>query len=112
MGVIAYTRENYHIEYGVSSDALTMRNEALNGSTNLTSTNLLYSANLTNLRPFTQYYYRLVASNSFTTSQTAVQMFQTSEAGIKNYVKMTTNLDCPFLYCSQHPQHHQICSPL
>lgn len=69
------------MEYGMSSDSLTMRSEVINGSTNLTETNLAYTFNITGLRPYTQYFYRLTARNSFTTSQTAVSMFQTSEAG-------------------------------
>ena len=81
---IEYTAETYQVESGVSSDALTMRSEVVNGSTNLTNTNLLYSASITGLRPFTQYHYRIVASNSYATSQTAVQMFRTTEAGIFN----------------------------
>lgn len=79
---IAYTPESYHIAFGLSNDALTLRSEVFSGSTNLTSTNLVYSANITNLHPFTQYYYRVIAANSFTTSQTAVEVFQTAEAGI------------------------------
>ena len=78
---IAYTAESYYIEYGQSNDSLTMMSDVVNGSTNLTSINLILSANITGLHPFTRYYYRLVASNSFATSQTAVQIFQTSEAG-------------------------------
>lgn len=90
MGAIAYTPENYRIEFGVSNDALTMRSEVINGSSNLTSTDLLYSATLTGLSPFTQYYYRIVATNSFITTQTEVQMFQTSEVGM--YIVSKKNL--------------------
>ena len=78
---IRYTPEDYHIEYGLSNDTLSMRSEVVNGSTNLTSTNLAYSATLLDLRPFTQYHYRIVASNSFTASQSAVETFRTAEAG-------------------------------
>ncbi len=82
MTAIAYTPETYYIEYGQSSDNLAMRSEVINGSdADLNSTNVAYSANISGLCPFTQYYYRLVARNSLTTSQTAVQTFQTSEAG-------------------------------
>lgn len=79
---IAYTPENYHIEFGGSSDDLSMRSEIINGTSNLTSTNLLYSTTLTDLSPFTRYYYRIVATNSFIVTQTEVQTFQTSEAGM------------------------------
>lgn len=81
---IAYTLENYHVEFGLRSNALNMRNEAVNGSSDVTSTNLLYSTTLSGLNPFTQYYYRVVATNTFTMTQSEVQMFQTSETGITN----------------------------
>ena len=80
---IAYTSEDYYIEYGISNDSLAMRSEIINGSDDLTSTNLVYSANITGLRPFTQYYYRLVARNSFITTETPIQTLQTSIAGNK-----------------------------
>ena len=87
VATIAYTTENYHIDFGIGSDALTMRSGVINGSTNLTSTNLLYSATVTGLQPFTQYYYRIVATNSFTMSQTDVQTFRTTEGGEQNTYK-------------------------
>lgn len=78
---IVYTHENYFIEYGQNNDTLNMRSEIVTGSADLTSTNLVFLANVTGLRPFTSYYYRVVASNSFTRSETTVKTFQTSEAG-------------------------------
>lgn len=92
VGSIAYTPENYHIEFGVSSDVLNMRSDVINGSSNLTSTNLLYSTTLTGLSPFTQYYYRIVATNSFITTRTVVEMFRTSETGIANCKKLMTKV--------------------
>jgi len=91
VGKIAYTQENYHVEFGVSNDALTMRSEAVNGSSNLTSINQLYSVTLTGLDPFTQYYYTVVATNSFITAQTTVQAFQTTEAGVSTGCQMNIN---------------------
>ncbi len=79
---ISYTSEMYFIEYGQSNDTLNLRSEIIAGSGNLTSTNLAYSANITGLRPFTLYYYRVVARNSFTRSETSKLTIQTSEAGI------------------------------
>ena len=78
---ISYTSETYFIEYGRSNDTLNMRTDVVAGRGNLTSTNLAYSANITGLRPFTLYYYRVVARNSFTRSETSIQTLQTSEAG-------------------------------
>ena len=80
--VTAYTPESYFIVYGLSNDTLDQRSDAVEGATNLTSTNMAYSITITGLRPFTQYYYRIDASNSFTTTETAIETFQTTEGGI------------------------------
>ena len=79
---IAYTSESYHIEYGLDENSLIMESEIINGTLNFTSSNLMYLTTITNLQPFTQYYYRVVATNSFTTAETSVQMFRTSESGL------------------------------
>ena len=78
---IAYTPENYFIVYGLSNNTLNLRSTAVEGVTNLTATNLAYSATITGLRPFTQYYYRIDALNTFTTTEGTIQAFRTTEAG-------------------------------
>ena len=78
---ISYTAESYYIEYGFESDSLSMSGERVNGSQNLTSLNIIYSSTLFNLQPYTLYYYRVVAENSFSTSQIPVTTFRTSESG-------------------------------
>lgn len=78
---IAYTPETYYIVYGTSNDTLDQRSNAIEGGANLTETNLAYSATITSLRPFTQFYYRIEVRNSFATIESAIQTFQTTEAG-------------------------------
>ena len=78
---VAYTLETYSISYGLSSDTLDMTNYLTEGSSNYTVTNQAYSATITGLDPFTLYYYVIVAQNTFTTTESAVQMFKTTEAG-------------------------------
>ena len=94
--VIAYTPESYFIVYGLSNDTLNLRSDAVEGVTNLTATNLAYSATITGLRPFTRYYYRIDVRNSFTTTESTIQNFQTTEAG---NCKFSTN---PCTCCLQH----------
>lgn len=78
---IAYTPETYYIQYGLDMGSLTMTSERLNGSLNLTSSNIVYSITLNSLQPYTQYHFRIVAENSFAMSQTSVLTFRTSESG-------------------------------
>jgi len=58
-----------------------MSGDRVNGSVNLTSLNSLFSSAVYNLQPYTLYYYRVVAENSFSTSQTSVGTFRTTESG-------------------------------
>ena len=78
---IAYTPESYFIVYGVSNDSLSLRSSAVDGSVNLTAVNLAYSATIMGLSPFTRYYYKIEARNSFTTSESDVSNFQTNQVG-------------------------------
>ena len=79
--MVAYTPESYFIVYGLSNDTLNLRSTAIEGTANLTFTNLAYSATITDLRPFTQYFYLIEARNSFAATQSDIQSFQTNEAG-------------------------------
>ena len=80
---IVYTPETYFIVYGLSNDTLDLRSGPIGEATNITDTNVAYSVAITGLRPFTQYYYRVDACNSFTTTESTVETFQTTEAGIR-----------------------------
>ena len=109
----AYTPESYFIVYGLSNDTLDLRSDAIGGTANLTATNVAYSVTITGLRPFTRYYYRIDAHNSFTTTESAIQTLQTTEAGICKIANQMPLLKVYFvLYATQHPQHHQAPSQL
>ena len=79
---VAYTIETYSVKYGVSSDDLDMRSNSTDGSSNYTAINQAYSLIVTGLEPFTQYYYAVVAHNSFTTTESSILIFRTTEAGM------------------------------
>ena len=78
---IAYTPESYFIVYGLSNDTLNLRSSAVEGVMNLTASNVVYSTTVTVLHPFTHYYYKIEARNSFTTTESAIQTFETRETG-------------------------------
>lgn len=81
---VLYTPERYYIAYGLESTILDSVSDTVDGTMELTATNLHYSHTLYGLHPFTQYYYKLVAENSFPngSSETTVFTFLTTEAGM------------------------------
>ena len=83
---VAYTLEMYSVIYGVNSDALDMRSNFTYGSSSHTAINQAYSVTVYGLEPFTQYYYAVVAHNSFTTTESSILTFITTEAGMFNAV--------------------------
>ena len=78
---IAYTLESYSVIYGVSRDDLDMSSNSTDGGNNYTAINQTYSLTITGLEPFTQYYYSVIAHNSFTTTESSILTFRTTEAG-------------------------------
>ena len=100
----AYTPERYFIVYGLRNDTLDLRSNPVEGATNLTTTNMAYSVTITGLRPFTQYYYRINARNSFTTTESATEMFQTTEGGMSLYQQCVISLIIVF-YCTLYSTH-------
>ena len=79
--LIGYTPENYSVLYGYSNDSLTFRSDVLEGTRNITASFQLYAATLSNLQPFTQYYYAVEAQNRFAVSLSNIHTFYTTEAG-------------------------------
>lgn len=79
---IAFTPENYSIEYSPNHRNLDINSQSLQGSTNLTATDIMYSLILFDLLPFTQYYYRVVSTNLVGTSQSGIHQFRTPPAGM------------------------------
>ena len=79
---IAYTLETYSVEYGIRVDDLGMTKNLLGGSNDSAAINQAYSLTITDLEPFTQYYYAVTAHNSFTSTESSIQTFRTAEAGM------------------------------
>ena len=82
---ITYTLETYSVKYGIRIDDLDMTSNTTDRSNNSTAINQAYSLTITGLEPFTQYYYVVAAHNSFTTTESAIQTFRTTEAGMLVY---------------------------
>ena len=81
---IAYTPENYNVIYGLSADTLNNTTDAVQGTTDVTSTDLVYSTTITGLAAFQQYYYMIIATNSFGSTQSPINTFCTLMSGDYN----------------------------
>lgn len=88
---VAYTLETYSVIYGVNIDALDMRTNFTHGSSSYTVINQAFSVTISDLEPFRQYYYAVVAHNSFTTTQSSILIFKTTEAGMFSVVNFNND---------------------
>ena len=75
--LITYTPETYYIEYGISPTMLDQRSVSIGSGGDLTVMNQVYSVDLTGLSSNTTYYYRVVASNIFTSTSSSLGTFVT-----------------------------------
>ena len=78
---VAYTFEQYRVNYGPSAGSLTMSSEVLDGD-DLDAVNVTYEVTLTGLEPYSTYYIQVVSTNSESSSSTSLLSFTTSEDGI------------------------------
>ena len=78
---MAYTPEIYSVVYGLFSDHLDTNSDTQEGSEDIASTNIVYSITVTNLHPFSQYYYSIIAANTFGSTYSATYTFHTQSAG-------------------------------
>jgi hypothetical protein len=81
---ITYTPESYVTIYGLSADTLNNTTDAVQGTTDVTSTDLVYSTTITGLAAFRQYHYRIIATNSFGSTQSPINTFCTLMSGDYN----------------------------
>jgi len=78
---IAYTPENYTVNYGLAMDSLDMSVTVTPSGVNfaIPSQPVMLSANLTSLSPGVTYYYQVEARNSVGPTLSAVQQFTSNE---------------------------------
>ena len=74
---VSYTQEIYIIEYGLSPDELVLTSDSVFGSTDITLNNQLYSLSLVDLQDNTTYFFKIIADNSFSMTETVVDSFIT-----------------------------------
>lgn len=73
ISTITYTPENYQVEYGSSPVFLNGRSSVIKSGNNLKATNRLYSVTISGLSSNTTYYYRVLSSNSFSSTYTSLK---------------------------------------
>ena len=85
---IAYTPENYTVNFSTSPGSLTNVSQQQESGDNFTATNLPFSVQLTGLSAMTTYYYQVVAMNSVGSTASVEQSFTTTELRkvIPNYL--------------------------
>lgn len=78
---IAFTFEQYRVDYGISPDTLTMMSSVVYG-TDVDAVNETYTVTLDGLDPLTTYHIQVVSTNSEFSSSTAITNFTTDEDGM------------------------------
>ena len=74
---LAYTPETYQVMYGIDATNLDQTSELIDGASDLDLLNQIYSVELDGLVQETTYFWKVVASNSFTTTDSAIITFET-----------------------------------
>ena len=78
---IVFDQENYTVQYGTDMMMLQSTSELVQGNSNRTVINGIFSVNITGLTPFTRYYFIIVANNTVGSNSTTVMDFTTNETG-------------------------------
>lgn len=78
---LAYTQEQYTVNYGTARQLLDQSSQVLSSSTDLSAANTTYAISIADLTPNTVYYYQLLSVNSYGRTLSAIMTFTTSEAG-------------------------------
>ena len=74
---LAYTPETYRVMYGTDATNLDQTSQIINGTRNLDLLNQIYSVELDGLVQETIYFWKVVASNSFTATDSSISTFET-----------------------------------
>ena len=74
---IAYTPETYQIYHGTDETMLDLSSKTVTGSSDLEVINQVFTVDLTELIHDTTYYYQVIATNSYTTTESDITTFMT-----------------------------------
>ena len=79
---ITFDTETYLVLYGSNMTMLLNASEEIEGNNDTSANNEVFSSNITELMPFTTYYYIIRAINTAGSTNTSVMNFTTDETGI------------------------------
>ena len=79
---VTFGTEVYSVQYGTEMTMLLSFSEVVEGNTDTSVINEMFSVNITGLIPFTTYYYIVTATNTIGSANTSVVNFTTDETGI------------------------------
>ena len=79
--LIAFNRETYWVQYGTDM-TVWYTSEIVLGNENRSSTNEHFSIHISQLTPFTKYYFVIWAKNSVGNTSTTMMNFSTDQTGI------------------------------
>ncbi len=78
---LAYTQEQYNVNYGTARDSLDQTSPTLSSTTDISASNITYDMPLQDLAPNTAYYFQLHSMNTYETTTSGIMAFTTLEAG-------------------------------
>ena len=78
---VTFGTEVYSVQYGTEMTMLLSISEVVEGNTDTSIINEMFSVNITGLIPFTTYYYIVTATNTIGSANTSVMNFTTDETG-------------------------------
>lgn len=79
---LAYTQEQYTVNYGSVRGSLDETSPVLSSTTDLSVSNITYDMSLQGLVPNTVYYFQIHGTNMYGTSASTIMTFTTLEAGM------------------------------
>ncbi len=77
--MIAYTNETYVVMYGTDMNMLNSMSETVSSGSDFEAMDLTFLVLISDLTSNTDYYYQLVATNTFTSTSSAVMSFTTPD---------------------------------
>ena len=97
------------VYYGTVQDSLTFSSAEVTGSSDITSTNQVYSVQLNGLDSETDYFYQVVATNDVDSTASTIATFMTTIQGTYLYVKgfvHMTSYGYISIFVVKHPPIH------
>ena len=97
-GLIRFDRETYWVQYDTNTTLLQYTSMIVLGNEDTSTTNEYFSTNITELTPFTTYYFVLWASNSVGNTSTVMINFTTNQTGTLDEITNTIVTNVSLLF--------------